>query len=67
MPRKAGSPPRGTNIIFREEEAVKNRLTKTALDLGIDMTGLLRLMIREHLPTYENRAKEISKYFGERK
>lgn len=46
-------------VRFRLSPELHSRVEATAARLGLSFSSLLRLMIREHLPEYEDRAEAI--------
>lgn len=61
VPRKKGEKSAtGTiQIGFRAPVTLHDRIEKAAERLGLDISGLLRMMILEQLPTYEERGERI--------
>lgn len=47
-------------VTFRLASDLHARLSETADGMSLDISSLLRLMIREHLPGYEVRARDIA-------
>jgi len=46
-------------IAFRCPTELAERVEKTAFELGLDTSGLIRMLLLEHLPEYEARADRI--------
>lgn len=64
VPRKPskpdGKPADDTKqIAFRAPRALAARLESTAKRLGLDPSGLIRMMILKHLPEYEREADAV--------
>lgn len=48
-------------VTFRLKAELHERLESTAEALGLEVSSLLRHMLMEHLPQYEERAEEIAR------
>lgn len=46
-------------IKLRVPKELHSRLATSAADLGVRLTGLIRMLFVEHLPEYEDRAAVI--------
>jgi predicted HicB family RNase H-like nuclease len=52
-------------ITFRISGGLHRRLESAAEGLSLDISSLLRLMIRQNLPTYESQAEEVRRREGQ--
>lgn len=67
MPKKktkAGESASTEQVAFRAKKEVVRRLDGAADALGIDRSGLLRMMLIEFLPVVEERARQIKERAG---
>jgi hypothetical protein len=64
MSSKVGTPQLGrqkVQISFRDSQEVKERILSAAVAIGAgDESTLLRMMVKEFLPVFEDRAKTIT-------
>ena len=63
MAKKADRPSEGKQINFRAPPDLAERLEAVAEALGLDVSNLVRMVLKENLREYERRAKQVEPGF----